>query len=230
MLAGPLGAHLCSVSQHQSAQLPTACPCASCLPVCPPTRPPITAPPSAPHSCAHAGFLNESCEFPGQMWSYLSDGSAIVAGSMMGSTSLTVYIESAAGAHAFLVFRHQEEINCLGASCRVACTTHLAHCTACWHTEPPVHRPDGKQSATGHLRSLRCPARLAGIEDGGRTGLTAIVVSFFFFVALFFSPILASIPPYATGPALVLVGRWHAELQPASPLWAAPGQRSSKGP
>jgi AGZA family xanthine/uracil permease-like MFS transporter len=46
----------------------------------------------------------------------------------------------------------------------------------------------------------------AGIEDGGRTGVTAIAVAFFFFIALFFSPILASIPPYATGPALILVG------------------------
>ncbi len=27
-----------------------------------------------------------------------------------------------------------------------------------------------------------------------------------FFVALFFNPILSSIPPYATGPALILVG------------------------
>ena len=46
----------------------------------------------------------------------------------------------------------------------------------------------------------------AGIEDGGRTGIAALVMSFFFFVSLFFSPILSSIPPYATGPALVLVG------------------------
>ena len=46
----------------------------------------------------------------------------------------------------------------------------------------------------------------AGIEDGARTGIAAIVMSFFFFVSLFFSPILSSIPPYATGPALVLVG------------------------
>jgi len=46
----------------------------------------------------------------------------------------------------------------------------------------------------------------AGIEDGGRTGVTAIVVAFFFFISLFFSPILASIPLYATGPALILVG------------------------
>lgn len=34
----------------------------------------------------------------------------------------------------------------------------------------------------------------------------AIIVSFFFFVSLFFSPIFSSIPPYATGPALILVG------------------------
>ncbi len=33
----------------------------------------------------------------------------------------------------------------------------------------------------------------------------ALVVSFFFFVSLFFSPIIASIPPYAIGSALVLV-------------------------
>ena len=53
---------------------------------------------------------------------------------------------------------------------------------------------------------------LACLQDGGRTGLTAIVVSFFFFVALFFSLILASIPPYATGPALVLVGESPPDL------------------
>eukprot|EP00197_Chlamydomonas_leiostraca_P014441 CAMPEP_0202858862 /NCGR_PEP_ID=MMETSP1391-20130828/1213_1 /ASSEMBLY_ACC=CAM_ASM_000867 /TAXON_ID=1034604 /ORGANISM="Chlamydomonas leiostraca, Strain SAG 11-49" /LENGTH=583 /DNA_ID=CAMNT_0049537827 /DNA_START=90 /DNA_END=1841 /DNA_ORIENTATION=+ len=45
-----------------------------------------------------------------------------------------------------------------------------------------------------------------GIREGGRTGLTALTVSFWFFVALFFTPIIASIPPFATGPALVLVG------------------------
>jgi len=46
----------------------------------------------------------------------------------------------------------------------------------------------------------------AGIEEGGRTGIVSLVVSFFFFVALFFSPILSSIPAYATGSALILVG------------------------
>ncbi|GAV63626.1 Xan_ur_permease domain-containing protein [Cephalotus follicularis] len=46
----------------------------------------------------------------------------------------------------------------------------------------------------------------AGIREGGRTGLTAVVVSLYFLVALFFTPILASVPPWAIGPSLVMVG------------------------
>jgi len=46
----------------------------------------------------------------------------------------------------------------------------------------------------------------AGIAEGGKTGITALVVSFFFFISLFLSPIFASFPPWATGPALILVG------------------------
>ncbi|XXH00439.1 hypothetical protein Hte_006784 [Hypoxylon texense] len=46
----------------------------------------------------------------------------------------------------------------------------------------------------------------AGIAEGGRTGLTAISAGVCFLVCLFFAPILASVPPWATGPTLVLVG------------------------
>ena len=46
----------------------------------------------------------------------------------------------------------------------------------------------------------------AGIESGGRTGLTAIVVGVLFLLALFFSPLLLVIPPQATAPALMLIG------------------------
>ncbi|ORZ27911.1 nucleoside transporter [Lobosporangium transversale] len=46
----------------------------------------------------------------------------------------------------------------------------------------------------------------AGITEGGRTGLTSITTAFFFFISLFFSPIFASFPPWATGPALIVVG------------------------
>jgi AGZA family xanthine/uracil permease-like MFS transporter len=46
----------------------------------------------------------------------------------------------------------------------------------------------------------------AGIEAGSRTGLTAVFCGFYFFIAIFFSPILSNIPPWATGGALILVG------------------------
>eukprot|EP00887_Chlorella_sp_A99_P002223 scaffold21.g2223.t1 len=46
----------------------------------------------------------------------------------------------------------------------------------------------------------------SGIREGARTGVAALAMSFWFFVALWFSPLLASIPGYATGPALILVG------------------------
>jgi hypothetical protein len=45
-----------------------------------------------------------------------------------------------------------------------------------------------------------------GIADGGKTGITAIVTGLAFLVSVFFAPIFASIPPWATGGALVIVG------------------------
>ncbi|KAG0699974.1 permease family-domain-containing protein [Suillus ampliporus] len=45
-----------------------------------------------------------------------------------------------------------------------------------------------------------------GIAEGGKTGITAIVTGLLFFVSIFFAPIFASIPPWATGGALVVVG------------------------
>ncbi|KAI0877951.1 purine transporter [Hypoxylon argillaceum] len=46
----------------------------------------------------------------------------------------------------------------------------------------------------------------AGIAEGGRTGLTAMTVGVCFFISVFFAPIFASIPPWATGSVLILVG------------------------
>lgn len=45
-----------------------------------------------------------------------------------------------------------------------------------------------------------------GIREGGRTGITALVVAAYFFLAFFFTPLLASIPAWAVGPPLILVG------------------------
>ncbi|KAI0521146.1 purine transporter [Xylaria bambusicola] len=46
----------------------------------------------------------------------------------------------------------------------------------------------------------------AGIAEGGRTGLTAMTTGICFFISVFFAPIFASIPPWATGSVLILIG------------------------
>ncbi len=46
----------------------------------------------------------------------------------------------------------------------------------------------------------------AGVEAGGRTGLTSVVTGLLFILALFFAPFFRAIPGYAYAPALVIVG------------------------
>jgi AGZA family xanthine/uracil permease-like MFS transporter len=46
----------------------------------------------------------------------------------------------------------------------------------------------------------------AGIESGGRSGLTSVVTALLFLCALFFAPFFTVIPTYAYGPALIIVG------------------------
>jgi len=53
----------------------------------------------------------------------------------------------------------------------------------------------------------------AGVEQGGRTGLTGLVVAALFLLALFFSPLIAMVGSYPpiTAPALVIVGAMMAQ-------------------
>lgn len=51
----------------------------------------------------------------------------------------------------------------------------------------------------------------AGISEGGKTGLTAMFAGLGFFIAIFFAPIFASIPPWATGCTLIIVGSLMAQ-------------------
>ncbi|KAK9167969.1 hypothetical protein Syun_000109 [Stephania yunnanensis] len=89
-----------------------------------------------------AGFVDEATgDFEGQYFAFMSDASAIVVGSLLGTSPVTAFIESS-----------------------------------------------------------------TGIKEGGRTGMTAVTVAGYFFLAFFFTPLLASIPPWAVGPPLILVG------------------------
>ncbi|KAK1285281.1 Adenine/guanine permease AZG1 [Acorus calamus] len=88
-----------------------------------------------------ASFTDAEGEFEGQYPAFMADASAIVIGSLFGTSPVTAFIESS-----------------------------------------------------------------TGIREGGRTGLTAVTVAMYFFLAFFFTPLLASIPAWAVGPALILVG------------------------
>ncbi|MFA0676691.1 NCS2 family permease, partial [Vibrio sp. 10N.222.51.A6] len=57
----------------------------------------------------------------------------------------------------------------------------------------------GTSNTTSYVESV------AGVAEGGRTGLTAVVVGILFLLALFFSPLAGMIPAYATSGALFYV-------------------------
>ena len=58
----------------------------------------------------------------------------------------------------------------------------------------------GTSTTTSYIESA------AGIEQGGRSGLTSVVTGVLFLLALPFVPIVGIVPAYATAPALVMVG------------------------
>lgn len=57
----------------------------------------------------------------------------------------------------------------------------------------------GTSSTTAYVESA------SGVQAGGRTGLTAVVVGVLFLAAMFFAPLAGSVPVYATAPALLYV-------------------------
>jgi len=88
-----------------------------------------------------AGFIKKSGEFPRVNRALSVDATGTIAGSLLGTSTVTTYIESA-----------------------------------------------------------------SGVAEGGRTGLTAVVVGVLFLLSMFVSPLAKSIPAFATSPALIIVG------------------------
>lgn len=58
----------------------------------------------------------------------------------------------------------------------------------------------GTSTVTSYVESA------TGVEEGGRTGLTALTVALLFLLSLFLTPILIAVPAAATAPALIVVG------------------------
>jgi AGZA family xanthine/uracil permease-like MFS transporter len=88
-----------------------------------------------------AGMLDKNGKIPNAKKAFMADAIGTTAGAMLGTSTVTTYVESA-----------------------------------------------------------------AGVSEGGRTGLTALVTAIAFAVALFLSPVFLAIPGAATAPALILVG------------------------
>lgn len=58
----------------------------------------------------------------------------------------------------------------------------------------------GSSSGTAFIESI------AGIQMGGRTGLTSVFTALCFLPCFFIAPLAAAVPPYATAPVLIFVG------------------------
>ena len=78
----------------------------------------------------------------------------------------------------------------------------------------------GTSTTTSYIESA------SGVEAGGRTGLTAVVVAVLFLLAMFFAPLAGTVPAFATAPALlfiaVLMTSGLAEIDWSDPTEAAP--------
>ncbi|KAE9465135.1 hypothetical protein C3L33_02963, partial [Rhododendron williamsianum] len=101
----------------------------------------VTIFPHTPAGDSSYKYFKKVIDVHGQYFAFMSDASAIVVGSLLGTSPVTAFIESS-----------------------------------------------------------------TGIREGGRTGLTALTVAGYFLLAFFFTPLLASIPAWAVGPPLILVG------------------------
>ena len=76
----------------------------------------------------------------------------------------------------------------------------------------------GTSTVTSYVESA------AGVEAGGRTGLTAITTGVLFLIALFFAPYAQYIPSAATAPALIIVGSMM--MKPLTEIeWGRSGRR-----
>lgn len=78
----------------------------------------------------------------------------------------------------------------------------------------------GTSSTTAFVESA------SGVQSGGRTGMTAMVVGILFLLSLFFAPIAGIVPAYATAPALLYVAglmmRELVEIDWSDPTEAVP--------
>ena len=58
----------------------------------------------------------------------------------------------------------------------------------------------------GSTPIIVCVETASGVREGGRTGLTAVVIGLYFLASIFLAPLFTAVPDVATSPVLVMVG------------------------
>ncbi|KAG5031685.1 hypothetical protein JHK82_015284 [Glycine max] len=131
-----------------------------------------------------AGFTDDKGGFEGQYFAFMSDATSIVVGSLLGTSPVTANhgVDGAGFTDDKGGFEGQ----------------YFAFMSDA--TSIVVGSLLGTSPVTAFIESS------TGIREGGRTGITALTVAAYFFLAFFFTPLLASIPAWAVGPPLILVG------------------------
>jgi AGZA family xanthine/uracil permease-like MFS transporter len=163
-----------------------------------PTPTPTPSPPH-PHP---PGFINQKDKsFPRSIYAFTLDGIGIVIGSLLGCAPLTVCLESAAG------IREGGRTGMTAITVGgLAMSDELCVMRDEWwgagpgvSYHAPTHQPKNNQP-TNQPKSTdpTKPTRQAGLC---------------FFLSMFFTPLIVSIPPYATGPALIIVGALMMEVR-----------------
>ncbi|KAL1213797.1 Adenine/guanine permease AZG2 [Cardamine amara subsp. amara] len=61
-------------------------------------------------------------------------------------------------------------------------------------------------SALGVTTTATFVESSAGLKEGGKTGLTAVIIGLYFLVSIFLTPLVTNVPRWAVGPSLVMVG------------------------
>ncbi|CAN8253492.1 unnamed protein product [Cochlearia groenlandica] len=61
-------------------------------------------------------------------------------------------------------------------------------------------------SALGVTTTATFVESSAGLKEGGKTGLTAVIIGLYFLASMFLTPLVTNVPRWAVGPSLVMVG------------------------
>ncbi len=139
-----------------------------------------------------ANLLDKDGKLPRVGRVLMADAVGTVAGSMLGTSTITSFVESSSGVAEG------------GKTGLTAMTTGLLFIVAADAVGTVAGSMLGTSTITSFVESS------SGVAEGGKTGLTAMTTGLLFIVALFLSPIFLAIPGFATAPALIIVGFFMA--------------------